>query len=181
MYKVVSGTRVSFFDDNDNEIMYIDYLADECIWYFRGSEEITVIENDELFKLLSNIIWQQYDFNSDSLLKSYKDNNKLVWYSDCYYNPDDEWSVNSVSYLTIVYENNLIKLKCIKPLDVIINREDKSHVIGFSPSGNGKYTKNKNTGLTLQDDFVIKVYQELLKKEKVKRKSHKYLKWFFLI
>ena len=30
----------------------------------------------------------------------------------------------------------------------------KSYVIGFSPLGNGRYAKNIETGLTLQDDFV---------------------------
>lgn len=168
MYKVVSGTKISFFDDNDGEMMYIDYSTDECIWFFRDSEQIIITENEELFKLLKRIISQQYKFNDNSLLKSYKDNNKLVWYSDCYYNPDDEWSRNSVSYLTIEYTNGVFKIKCTKPLDEMIDRKDKSHVIGFSPLGNGKYTKNIKTGLTFQDEFVINVYQKLLQKEKVK-------------
>lgn len=168
MYKVVSGTKISFFDDNDDEMMYIDYSTDECIWFFRDSEQIIITENEELFKLLKRIISQQYKFNDNSLLKSYKDNNKLVWYSDCYYNPDDEWSRNSVSYLTIEYTNGVFKIKCTKPLDEMIDRKDKSHVIGFSPLGNGKYTKNIKTGLTFQDEFVINVYQKLLQKEKVK-------------
>ena len=64
-------------------------------------------------------------------------------------------------------------LKCIKPLDDIIDRKNKSHVIVFSPIGNGKYTKNIESGSTLQDDFVIMVYQELLKKENVKELHRK--------
>lgn len=57
-------------------------------------------------------------------------------------------------------------------MDEIIDRKNKSHVIGFSPLGNGRYVKNIETGLTLQDDFVQQVYQKLLKNEKVK-KLHK--------
>ena len=66
------------------------------------------------------------------------------------------------------YLDETFTLKCTKPLDNMFDRSEKSHVIAFSPLGNGKYTKNIESGLTLQDDFVIMVYQELLKKEKVK-------------
>lgn len=168
MYKVVNGTKISFYNNSNNEIMYIDYPTDECIWYFYNSQLITITKDMELFELLKSIMSQQYKFSDDEILKSYKSNNKLIWYSDCYYNSDDEWSKNSVSYLTIEYVDDTFKLKCTKPLDNMIDRNDKSHVITFSPLGNGKYTKNIESGLTLQDDFVIMVYQELLKKEKVK-------------
>lgn len=169
MKKVIKGSRIEFWNEETNKIiMYIDYSTDECIWYFYNSEVITITKDMDLFELLRNIILQQYDFNNNEVLKSYKKNNKLVWYSDCYFNPNDEWSRNSVSYLTIEFVNDAFKLKCVKPLDDMIDRGTKSHVIAFSPLGNGKYTKNIESGLTLQDDFVIMVYQELLKKEKVK-------------
>ena len=168
MHKVVDGTRIVFLDDNNNEIMYIDYPTDECFWFFYNSEVITITENDELFPLLKSIIEQEYEFNSCSVMKNYKDNNKLVWYSDCYYDPDEEWSVKSVSYLTIEYIDGVFKLKCTKPLDEIINRKNKTHVIAFSPLGNGEYAKNVKTGLTLQDEFVLNVYKKLLTKEKVR-------------
>ena len=42
---------------------------------------------------------------------------------------------------------------------------------GFVPAGNGKYSKNLNTGLTLQDDFVTCIYQPLLNKNKVLKKQ----------
>lgn len=169
MHKVVNETKISFYDDSNNEIMYIDYPTDECIWYFYNSEVITITKDMDLFELLRNIISQQYDFNNNEVLKSYKKNNKLVWYSDCYYNPDDEWSRNSVSYLTIEYVNGVYKMKCTKSLDQIIDRKNKSHVIVFSPLGNGRYAKNIETGMTLQDDVVQQVYQKLLKNEKVRK------------
>ena len=169
MRKIINGSRIEFINVDTNEmVMYIDYPTDECIWYFNNSELITITKDMDLFELLKNIISQQYKFNEDEILKSYKSDNKLIWYSDCYFNPDDEWSRNSVSYLTIEYIDGVFKLKCTKPLDNIIDRKEKSHVIAFSPLGNGKYTKNIESGLTLQDDFVIMVYQKLLKREKVK-------------
>ena len=169
MKKVISGSKIEFWNVETNEIvMYIDYLADECIWYFKDGSEITLTEGMELFEPIKELMLQQYTICDSGVLISYKDKDKLVWFSDCYYDPDDKWSRNSVSYLTIVYESNIIRLNCIKPLDKMLERKDKSHVIVFSPLGNGKSTKNVNSGMTLQDDFVTKVYQELLKKEKVK-------------
>lgn len=174
MRKIINGSRIEFINVDTNEmVMYIDYPTDECIWYFNNSELITITKDMDLFELLKNIISQQYKFNEDEILKSYKSDNKLIWYSDCYFNPDDEWSRNSVSYLTIEYIDGVFKLKCTKPLDNMIDRKEKSHVIAFSPLGNGKYTKNIESGLTLQDDFVIMVYQKLLKREKVKELRRK--------
>ena len=174
MKKIINGNRIEFWNEEINKIiMYIDYPTDECIWYFSDSNEITIKDDMELFEPIKELMIQQYIFKEDEVLKSYKKNNKLVWYSDCYYKPDDEWSKNSVSYLTIEYIDGIVKIKCTKPLDEMIDRKDKSHVIGFSPLGNGKYTKNIETGLTLQDDFVIMVYQELLKREKVKELHRK--------
>ena len=169
MHKVVTDTKISFYDNSNTAIMYIDYLADECVWYFNNNEVITITEDMELFELLKSIMSQQYKFNDDEILKSYKSNNKLIWYSDCYYNPDDEWSRNSVSYLTIEFVNDDFKLQCTKPLDDMIDRGTESHVIGFSPLGNGKYARNIKSGLMLQDDFVLLVYQNLLKNDKVKK------------
>ena len=49
----------------------------------------------------------------------------------------------------------------------MIERKNKTYCICFSPAGNGKYTRNVNTGLTFQDDFVQMVYQALMKKNKI--------------
>ena len=167
MQCLINGSRIEFWNEDANEmVMYIDYPTDECIWCFYSDDIITLTEDMEIFKSIKQLMLQQYVFNDDEILRSYKDDNKLVWYSDCYYNPDDEWSRNNVSFLIIIYENPVIKLKCINPLDKIMDRKNRSHVIAFSPLGNGKYTKNVRTGMTLQDDFVVCVYQELLKHNK---------------
>ena len=168
MHKVVDGTRIVFLDDNNNEIMYIDYPTDECFWFFYNSEVITITKDMELFELLKGIMSEQYIFNEEETLKCSKSNNKLIWYSDCYYDPDNEWSRNIVSYLTIEYLDEVFTLKCTKPLDKIIDRKNKTHLIAFSPLRNGKYAKNIKSGLTLQDEFVLNVYKKLLTKEKVR-------------
>ena len=169
MQKVVNGNRIEFWNEETNEmIMCMEFVSDEFCWWFRNSDEITITEDMELFGLLEYLMHQQYDFDDPEIAKNYKDNNKLIWYSDCSYNPDDERSVNAVSYLTIAYEENIIKLKCIKPIDSIINRADKSHIIEFSPGGNGRHARNLKTGRTLQNDLIICVYQKLFSKDKIK-------------
>lgn len=173
MKKIINGSRINFCDNNNNEIMYIDYSTDECIWCFNDNNVINISEDMELFECLMYLMNQQYTFSNDKILRSFKKDNIIVWYSDCYYNPDDEWSIKSVSYLTIEYVNNVFKLCCVKPLDKIIDRKQKFHCICFSPCGNGKYVKNNSSGLTLQDDFVFGVYHKLLKQEKVKKLSNK--------
>ena len=168
MIKKINGTKVSFYDDSNTEIMFIDYPGDECIWCFNNSDVITITSDIDLYYPLIDIMSQEYIFDDTDILKSYKSNNKLVWYSDCYYNPDDEWSRNSVSYLTIEFVNGVFQLKCTKPIYSIIDRQNEFHVIGFSPLGNGKHAMNISTGLTIQDDFVIKVYQTQFQIDKVK-------------
>lgn len=169
MKKIINGSRISFNEDDNNEIMYMDYSSDECVWCFNTNDVITITEDMELFEMLKYIMVQKYTFSDGEGLKSYKNENKLLWYSDCYYDPEDEWSLKSVSYLNIEYIDNSFKIWCVKPLDEMIKRQQQFHCICFSPLGNGKYTQNNLTGETLQDDFVAKVYQPLLNREKVKK------------
>ena len=166
MKKIVSHKTIHFYDDENNEIMYIDHSTDECIWYFHSDNIINVTADMELYNLLYIFMNNYYDFGDD-ILQNYKDSNKLIWHSDCYYNPDDKWSIASVSCLNIERNSFGFKIWCTKKLDEMLDRPHKTYGICFSPAGNGKYSKNLNTGLTLQDDFVTCIYQPLLNKSKV--------------
>ena len=77
----------------------------------------------------------------------------------------------NINILNIVKKDSCFIIKCTKKLDEIIDRPHKTYGICFSPAGNGKYSKNLNTGLTLQDDFVTCIYQPLLNKNKVLKKQ----------
>lgn len=169
MKKIIQGKTIYFYDELDIEIMYIDYSTDECIWYFNTDKVININKDMELYKILDNFMKNNYIFANDILL-NYKDDNKLVWYSDCYYNPFDEWSVDSVSCLNIERKNDSFNIWCTKKLDKRINRLTKTYGICFSPCGNGKYSRNLNTDCSLQDDFIIYVYYQLLGKNKVLKK-----------
>ncbi|MGM9877566.1 MAG: hypothetical protein ACI33S_02850 [Bacilli bacterium] len=83
MKKVISNKTIHFYDDKNNEIMYIDHSSDECIWYFYSDAVINVTEEMELYHLLDSFMNNYYDFN-DEILPNYKNSNKLIWHSDCY-------------------------------------------------------------------------------------------------
>lgn len=42
MKKIINNNKISFYDENDNEIMYIDYSIDECVWYFNINEVVVI-------------------------------------------------------------------------------------------------------------------------------------------
>ncbi len=165
MIKKVVGKAIYFYDDDNSEIMHIDYSTDECVWYFCSDKVIEITPQMEFYQLLSNYMENMYIFGNGGL-PNYKDNNKLIWFSDCYYDPDDEWSVSSVSCLNIERSVEGFNIWCTKKLDELINRADKSFCVCFSPLGNGQYSRNLNTGLTLQDDFVTSIYHPLLSQNK---------------
>lgn len=167
MKKVVNGNTVSFYE-NDEEIMHMDYISDEFTWYFNSSNEITLTSDDELYDPLNNLMSQEYNFAPLEGIVNSKTSDELVWHSDCFYRPDDEWSIKSVSYLTIKRVDDTFKLKCTKPLDSIYERKSKFHVICFSPGGNGYGSENVQTGSSLQDDVVTMLYYPLRDNKKKK-------------
>ena len=171
MEKIIDGSKISFYDKIGNEIMYMDCPIDECIWLFKEDKEIYITDEMELFEPLKELMLQNYEFDNSKPLKNYKDKNKIVWYSDCYYDKEDVWSLRSVSYLTIEYINNTFRLKPNKPLYDFFKCKNRFHCICFSQLGNGQYSKNIKNGLTLQDDFVLNVYNKLKKNNKIKIKQ----------
>ena len=165
----IEESKITFYIDDD-EKMVMDFYSDEFIWLFKDSNVVSITKDMELYSLFNYILNQDYNFSNDTILKDYKDKDTLIWYSDCYYNPDDEWSKNNVSFLTIKKVNDEFQVFCTKTLDDIINRKNENHTICFSTAGNGKHAININTGTTLQDDIVINIYQYLLSNNKLSRK-----------
>ena len=168
MKKVICDKTICFFDDENKEIMYFDYSTDECIIGINTSEKITISKDMELYSLLEDFMNQNYVFPKEEL-QNEKSDKKLTWYSDCYYNPDDKLSISSVSCLNIEKKEDCFEIWCTKKIDEILQIKTKRYVVAFSPCGNGNYSRNKETGLTLQDDFIKYIYHPLLNKNKVLR------------
>lgn len=47
-----------------------------------------------------------------------------------------------------------------------MTKEIKNKKVCFSPCGNGIYTRNNKTGMTLQTEFITMIYQPLMFKAK---------------
>ena len=167
MKEIVEGNRVSFYD-GDTNFMYIEPMADELVWWFENSDTHTITSDMKIYPLLVNIMSNEYAFYND-IFDNHKKDNELVWYSDAYCNPDREFEVKSISYMEIKFIDDVFKIRAYKPLDEIYYRSNKFHGIVFSTGGNGRVTKNINTGLTFQDDIKINIYDKLVN-NKVLRK-----------
>ena len=170
MKKETCEKSIYFYDENGSALMHMDFSTDECIWFFESNKTITITPDMELHSLLNDFMQQEYIF-SESPLQNSKDSNSLVWYSDCYYNPDDERSVDAVSCLHINKKDDNFEVWCTKELDKKIDRPHKTYSICFSPGGNGNYSQNINTCSTLQTDFVTHIFQPLIFKPKQKKKK----------
>lgn len=170
MIKEIRGKAIYFYDKDGTELMHMDFSTDECIWFFESDKKITITKDMELHSLLETFMNNDYMFYQ-SHLQSSKESDSLIWFSDCYYDPNDEWSVDSVSCLHIQKQNQNYDVWCTKELDKKIDRASKTYCICFSPCGNGIYNKNMSTGTTLQSDFVTHIYQPLMFKPKQMQKK----------
>lgn len=167
MQKKINNNKISFYD-GEKEIISLEFVGADFTIYVNTNKVIEIDSDNEIYECLNDIFKMQYDFGNNPL-KDVKTDSLLVWHSDCYYNPDDIISVSSLSTLHIKLEDDIYKLWCEKEISKLLNLDIDEFCIGFSPCSNGRYAKNIKTGSTLQDDFVIMLYQRLFL-ENVKEK-----------
>lgn len=167
MQKKINNNKISFYE-GDKELIVLEFIGADFTIYVKTKDIIEIKSDSELYNCLNDIFTMQYDFGNNPL-KDVKTDSLLVWHSDCYYNPDDIISVSSLSTLHIKLEDDIYKLWCEKEISKLLNLDIDEFCIGFSPCSNGRYAKNIKTGSTLQDDFVIMLYQRLFL-ENVKEK-----------
>ena len=155
--------------DNDELLLQTGRIGAEFIISLYTKTPITITkELDEFLYLnLKGLLENNYFFNNAPL--SYQKENKIVWFSDCYCNIEDEEEISRISRLIIEEVDNQIELSYENSFYENYNI-DRDGVIAFSPAGNGFYSRNEKTGLTFQDDTVWAFYQTLVK-EYVKPKK----------
>lgn len=165
--------RKLYIIDNNEILLKTGRLGAEFIIHFYTKNKVIITkELDEyLYLNLKDLLENNYFFRHSDL--SYQKDNKIVWFSDCYCDIEDEEERSRISRLIIEYTDNQIELSYENPFyeKYNINRDG---VIAFSLAGNGFYSRNEKTGLTFQDDVVLTFYQTLMKnyvkpKKKVKK------------
>ena len=67
MKKVIKGSSVFFYNELEEELMYLDHSTDECIWFFNSEKIIKITKDMELYDLLNNLFQNQYRFIQDEL------------------------------------------------------------------------------------------------------------------
>lgn len=157
---VYKDKNVYFYDEFDNIVMSMGAVGAEGVWTFYSAEVIKIVEDDELYPLLEDFMSQDYEF-FDSVLKDNKEKDYLVWHSDVGYDPDSASSIASVPSLHIKKINDEFHLWCERDLDEMYDIKTTFFRVAFSPAGNGRTTRNLRANLTLQEDFMIKVYNKI--------------------
>jgi len=161
--------------DNEQVLLHTGKLGADFIIHFHTKNKVIITkELDEcLYFNLKELLENNYFFRHSDL--SYQTDNKIVWFSDCYCDIEDEEERSRISRLIIEKINNQIELSYENPFyeKYNINRDG---VVAFSPAGNGLYSRNEKTGLTFQDDIVWAFYK-ILVKDYIKPKK-KVKKWY---
>lgn len=151
---------VQILDENENILLEQKYIADEFIWIIYNKQVIiNKNENETFYDELNKIMNNNYIFQKN--IPSSKTKEKLIWLSDQYCDLEDEESLSKINRLIIQKINDKFIIKIENPYLEKNNLLKNINIISFSPSGNGYYTKNLDTGLTLQDDISL-IYQNLI-------------------
>ena len=96
MKKLIKEKTIYFYDENDEEIMYIDHTTDECIWFFNSDRLVTINLDDELYELLNNLMDNTYQFINNDLIEWQKNFSKMNYYIK-EYNLIASWSAFATS------------------------------------------------------------------------------------
>lgn len=160
---MISIEEDSVFVSDKKNILEMKFIADEFVWIL-NSNEIIISSKDEIFyEELNNIMNNSYVFQDG--IPSYKDNNKLIWLSDCYCDIEDKESLSRINRLVIERRYDYFLIKVYNPFFESVGIKKIYNVISFSPLFNGYYSGNINSGFSLQDDFCL-MYQKILRCKK---------------
>lgn len=162
-------------NDNDKKIFETNHIGAEFIFCLYTNEPIIITDNLDkyLYMNLMQIMDNEYIFDNNQL--SYKLDNQIRWFSDQYCDIDDLRQTDKVDRLIIKRIDNTIQISCENPYFEKENIKKIRYIIAFSPSGNGFYSKNVNSGSSFQDDIIV-AFKSTLTKEYNKAKMKVYKK-----
>ena len=152
-----------FYDENSNEVMSIGFPGSDCWWFFKSATPVVITKDMELYDLLINFMSQSYGIPKEQAFVAKKTEDTLIWYSDCYCEPDNPNSVESVGRLAVNVFEDVIILQCFNDLFDKRGLINQMRGVGFGCCGNGaRLARNKNTGMQLGDDFIQLINNPLL-------------------
>lgn len=158
----VNGDRVEIFN-NDDLVIEMFFIADEFVWII-NSNNIVIDKDNEFYNYISRIMNNNYVFQSG--IPSMKSDFVLVWLSDQYCDIENSDELDRINRLVIEKYDNYFIIRVVNPFLEKMNINRKNYMISFSPLFNGYFSRNVDSGLSLQDDFCI-MYQNIRNKGRV--------------
>ena len=158
----VNGDRVEIFN-NDDLVIEMFFIADEFVWII-NSNNIVIDKDNEFYNYISRIMNNNYVFQSG--IPSMKSDFVLVWLSDQYCDIENSDELDRINRLVIEKYEDYFIIRVVNPFLEKMNINRKNYMISFSPLFNGYFSKNVDSGLSLQDDFCI-MYQNIRNKGRV--------------
>ena len=61
MKKVIKGNCVFFYNELEEELMYLDHSTDECIWFFNSEKTIKITKDINIIKAYMQIVTKSFD------------------------------------------------------------------------------------------------------------------------
>ncbi len=167
--QIIKNTEKQEIDivHNGTIISKLYFIPSYFIWEI--SKPLILTENDDksFFDNLNWLMKQSYYFPHQY---SFKDENKLVWFSEHCFDIDDKLNCDLTPRLIIEKENDIFKISYSIPYIKENRLLDRGAIISFAPAGNGYLTKNIGADSTFQDDLINVFYQTLENKSILKSK-----------
>ncbi|MBO5375656.1 MAG: hypothetical protein J6A52_02265 [Bacilli bacterium] len=147
--------RKLYIIENGEVVLETDHIGGEFVVCIRTHNPIRITReiDDNFFSSLKELISNDYLFDGYGL--SYKQEQKIVWFSDQYCDIENEKDRKRINRLILEDKGDEVQISFENPLMNELGRKKKNNFISFSPGGNGAFSKNINSGLTFQDDIVI--------------------------
>lgn len=157
----INDKIVELLNEQEELLLEQQYHCDEFLWIIRTNKPIVLERetNEIMYDKLDKIMSSNYIFQEG--IPSQKTKNKLVWLSDQYCNLEDEDALKRINRLIIEKINDAFHISVHNPFLEELKINKNIYVIAFSPLFNGYFSRNQETGLTLQDDFAI-MFNEIL-------------------
>ena len=142
--------------EKDKEVLSMSYIFDEFVWKVNPMAPVIITKQvDEVFyNNLINLFDNEYLFNMDEKLSN-KSKNKIKWLSDQNVDLDNVAEIDKITRLVIEKKEDKVYIYVINPFYNGMGIVKDFYTVAFSPLGNGYCTKNKETGMSFQDDMAM--------------------------
>jgi len=151
-----NSNELHFYKDGLDLIMEMKFVADEFCFVIYTDKKIVLTKDnidERFYSIIKSFMNNKYKFGDT---KSFKTDTYLKWYSDCFWDIENDSNLSYISYLEIIANDESVEIQAHNNSKYF---KTKDTYICFSPAGNGQYAINEETNTNLQDDFVINIYQ----------------------